>query len=98
MEATEYIKTHDHLIWLQMIAKEYRTFIDRIRQEGEYFVVQGIGYTARGDGKVFYLNSHRPIKTSFILEGMLDALRSVEEEIKEIKTSLKSVQVELEDD
>ena len=35
--------------WLEGIAKEYRAMIDRINSEQDYFKVEKIAYTARGD-------------------------------------------------
>ena len=45
--------------WLEGIAKEYREMIDRIHAEKEYFRVEKIAYTARGDMRYFDLNCGR---------------------------------------
>jgi len=81
--------------WLEGIAKEYRAMIDHINVEKEYFRVEKIAYTARGDMQYFDLNSHRTIPGHYIADGLKEALIGIDEEIKQIKKELKEINIEL---
>ena len=94
MKAEEYIDSYRKLSWLQGIIRDYREHIALIERHGDNFVVQGIGYSARGDG-VMYLNSHRSIQPGFILDALKDALQGVEQEYEDLKRDLEIVEVEL---
>ena len=58
--------------WLEGIAEEYRKMIDRIHAEKEYFRVEKIAYTARGDMRYLDLNCHRTIPYHYIADGLQD--------------------------
>ena len=94
MKAEEYIDAYRKLSWLQGIIRDYREHIDLVERHGDNFVVQGIGYSARGEG-VIHFNSHRSIKPGFILDALKDALQRVEKEYDDLKRYLESVVVGL---
>ena len=81
--------------WLQGIAKEYREMIDRIHAEKEYFRVEKIAYTARGDMRYLDLNCHRTIPYHYIAEGLQEALAGIDEEIKQLKAELEAINIEV---
>ena len=95
MKASEYFEHHNHLVWLQDIAKDYREQIDLMEREGDSFVIYAILYSARDDGRSMKINPHRPIDPRFILDGLRDALHAVENEIADLKEKLNKVFVEL---
>lgn len=81
--------------WLQGIAKEYREMIDRIHAEKEYFRVEKIVYTARGNMQYLDLNCHRTIPGHYIADGLKEALLGIDEEIKQLKAELEEMNIEL---
>ena len=81
--------------WLQCIAKEYREMIDRIHAEQEYFRVEKIAYTARGDMQYLDLNCHRTIPGHYIADGLKEALVGIDEEIKQLKAELGAINIEV---
>ena len=81
--------------WLESIAKEYREMIDRINSEQEYFRVEKIAYTARGDMQYLDLNCHRTIPAHYIADGLKEALIGIDEEIKQLKAELEAINIEL---
>ena len=94
MKAEEYIDSYRKLSWLQGIIRDYREHIALMEKHGDDFVVQGIGYSARGEG-VIHFNSHRSIQPGFILDALKDALQRVEQEYEDLKRDLERVEVEL---
>ena len=52
--------------------------IDRIHAEKDYFRVEKIAYTARGDMQYLDLNCHRTIPSHYIAEGLQEALDGIE--------------------
>jgi len=95
MKAEKYNEMVNHLHWLEGIAERYDEHIKLIEHEYKYYTVQSIGYTARGEGRVFDINPHRPIPLSYIYKGLSEVLSSVNKEIKELHEQLKEVIVEL---
>lgn len=81
--------------WLESIAKEYRAMIDRINAEQEYFRVEKIAYTARGDMRYLDLNCHRTIPGHYIADGLKEALTGIDEELKQLKAELEAINIEL---
>ena len=81
--------------WLEGIAKDYRSMIDRINSEKDYFKVEKIWYTARGDMQHLDLNCHRTIPGHYIADGLKEALIGIDEEIKQLKAELEAINVEL---
>jgi hypothetical protein len=81
--------------WLEGIAEEYRAMIDRINAEQEYFRVEKIAYTARGDMQYLDLNCHRTIPGHYIADGLKEALIGIDEEIKQLKAELEAINIEL---
>ena len=81
--------------WLEEIAKEYRTMIDRINAEKDYFRGEKIAYTARGDMQYLDLNCHRTIPGHYIADGLKEALTGIDEEIKQLKAELEAINIEL---
>jgi hypothetical protein len=80
--------------WLESIAKEYREMIDLIQREQEYFRVEKIAYTARGDMQYFDLNCHRTIPGRYIADGLKAALIGIDEELKQLKEELEEINIE----
>jgi len=81
--------------WLDGIAKEYRAMINRINAEQDYFKVEKIAYTARGDMQYLDLNCHRTIPGHYISDGLKEALTGIDEELKQLKAELKEMNIEL---
>ena len=81
--------------WLEGIAKEYRAMIDRINAEKDYFRVEKIAYTARGDMQYLDLNCHRTIPGHYIADGLKEALIGIDEELKQLKAELEAINIEL---
>lgn len=81
--------------WLKRIAKDYRKMIDRIHAERDYFKVEKIAYTARGDMQYLDFNCHRTIPSHYIAEGLQETLAGIEDEIKQIETEMKAIGIEL---
>ena len=81
--------------WLEEIAKDYRAMIDRINREKDYFKVNKIAYTARGDMQYLDLNCHRTIPGHYIADGLKEALTGIDEELKQIKVELEGMNIEL---
>lgn len=78
-----------HYKWLCDIAHEYKSMIDCIEREKEYFVIHGLTYSARGDVTTFNINPHKTIPYSYIKDGLSAALANVEKEIAEKEIELK---------
>ena len=81
--------------WLEEIAKDYRAMINRINAEKDYFRVEKIAYTARGDMQYLDLNCHRTIPWHYIADGLKEALIGIDEEIKQLKAELEAINIEL---
>jgi hypothetical protein len=81
--------------WLEKIAKDYRAMIDRIDREQDYFKVEKIEYTARGDMQYLDLNCHRTIPGRYIADGLKEALIGIDADIKQIKAELEEMNIEL---
>lgn len=81
--------------WLEGIAKKYLEMICRIQAEKEYFRVESIAYTARGDIQHLDLNCHRTIPNHYIEEGLRDALVGINKEIKQLKAELEAINIEV---
>ena len=81
--------------WLEEISKNYRAMINRINAELDYFRVEKIAYTARGDMRYFDLNCHRTIPAHYIADGLKETLTSIDEELKQLKAELEAINIEL---
>lgn len=77
--------------WLTKIAKEYKKYINLIEQEKEFFVVNGIKFSARGPVEDMEINPHMTIPNEYILEGLKDALAKVQREIDFIDDVLRPI-------
>ena len=75
--------------WLEKIKQDYLDMIARIEREGEYFIVRGIVFSARGDTEKFDINPHRSINSRFISEGLMGAVRKLDEEISQLKEDIE---------
>ena len=80
---------------LESIAKEYEEMIDRINAEQNYFTVEKIAYSARGDTRYLNLNCHRTIPGHYIADGLKEALTGIDEELKQLKAELEGMNIEL---
>jgi hypothetical protein len=78
-----------HYKWLCDIAREYKSMIDCIKREKEFFIIYGFSYSARSDIRTFKVNPHRTIPYSFIKDGLSAALADIEKEIAEEEKELK---------
>lgn len=81
--------------WLAGIAKEYQAMINRINAEQDCFRVEKITYTARSDTKYLDLNCHRSIPAHYIINGLKEALIGINKELKQLKTELEAMNIEL---
>ena len=79
----------NHYKWLSDIAARYHSMIQLIESEKDFFTIYGFSYAARGDVSLFNVNPHRTIPNSYIKQGLEDAVRGIEQEIKELETELK---------
>ena len=70
MKSAEYFDKVRHLEWLEAILRDYNENIDLIHREQDNFVVQGIRFTARGNGEVMNISSHYSIPYGYILNGL----------------------------
>ena len=75
--------------WLEKIKQDYLDIIDRIEREGDYFIVRGIVFSARGDIENFDINSHRSIDSRFIHDGLMEAVQKLDEEISQLKEDIE---------
>ena len=95
MKSQDYIRYLRHLEWLKYISKQYEEHLSFMEREKSHYTVQGIVYTARGEGCTFQCNPHRPIPAQDIYEGLTKAIRDVNAEIEDLERKLKQVTVEL---
>ncbi len=77
--------------WLIKIAKDYKKHIKLIEQEKEFFVVNGIKFSARGPVEDMEINPHMTIPYEYILEGLKDALAKVRREIDFIEDVFRPI-------
>lgn len=77
------------LNWLKRIKDEYESILSTIKNERKYFTITGISYTACGDEQVVDINPHFSIDTRFVHDGLVDAIKKLEEEIKRIKKEIE---------
>ncbi len=77
--------------WLIKIAKDYKKHIKLIEQEKEFFVVNGIKFSARGPVEDMEINPHMTIPYEYILEGLKDALAKVQREIDFIEDVFRPI-------
>ena len=82
-------KQVDKLHWLEEIASNYRTMINRINVEKDYFIVTSIEYECRNDGERLNINPHRTIPFGFIRDGLIVAHDNIEKEIAELKRQIE---------
>lgn len=88
-EITEKYALVKRLNWLKRIKDEYESLLSTIKNEKEYFTITGISYTARGDEQDVEINPHFSIDTRFVHDGLIDAIKKLEEEIKRIKKEIE---------
>jgi hypothetical protein len=87
-EEKQMLIKHD---WLIKIAKDYKKHIKLIEQEKEFFVVNGIKFSARGPVEDMEINPHMTIPYEYILEGLKDALAKVRREIDFIEDVFRPI-------
>ena len=76
---------------MQRIAKEYRSMIELIDSEKNYFRVDGMTYRARSDSRKFEINSrYAPISPEIIKKGLQSALDELEKKILSYREELKA--------
>ena len=95
MKSTEYIEQIRKLEWMESVERLYSEYLNRMDKEKENFVIQSIGFTARGDGEKMQINPHFPIPYNYICAGLNAARVALNDEIKELRGKLKTVSVEL---
>lgn len=81
--------------WLLDIADKYRQMIACMEREQEYFRLHSLEYSARGDVRKFDINCHRSIPVKYLIEGLGVALSGIEEEMKQLKSKLDAINVEV---
>ena len=75
---------------MQRIANEYRSMIELIDSEKDYFCVDGMSYRARCDGRNFEFNSYyAPIPPTMIRDALQSALDTLDAKISAYKKELK---------
>ena len=75
---------------MKAVANDYRNFIELIDRERDYFRVEEIIYSARGDNRKLNLNSYyAPIPYTVIRDGLQSALEKLEAEMSEMEKELK---------
>ena len=75
---------------MKQVADEYRKDIQLIDREKEYFKVEGITYSARGDSRELPLNPYyAPIPYTVIRDGLQAAMTNLEGEMSEMEKELK---------
>ena len=77
------------LHWLKRIKDEYESLLSKIKNEIRYFTITGLSYTARGDEQDVEINPHFSIDTKFVRDGLVDAVKKLDEEIKRLKKEIK---------
>ena len=77
------------LRWLEKIQEDYRILFDRIEREKEYFIVQALHFTARGDGEVVNFNPHRTIPYTYIRDGLWEVIVTLNKEIAELVAEIE---------
>ena len=95
MKSAEYLEKMRRLRWLNDIAEEYAKHIHLMEAEKEHYTIQAIHWSARGEGRVFQINTHYPIPAAAVYEGLNKALWTINEEIANLKEELKCPVVEL---
>lgn len=75
---------------MKQVADEYRKAIQLIDREKEYFKVESITYSARGDSRQLPLNPYyAAIPHTVIRDGLQAALTKLEAEMSEMEKELK---------
>lgn len=81
--------------WLEDILKDYKGHLELMDREKEHYTVQGISWSARGEGQWLRINPHRPFPASAIRRGLTEAIAAIEEEIAAKKAELQDTVVEI---
>lgn len=95
MKYEEIEKMVSEYCWLRDIADNYRRMIACMEREQEYFRLYSLEYSARGDVEKFDINSHRSIPVKYLIEGLGVALSGIEEEMKQLKSKLDALNIEV---
>lgn len=95
MKYEEIEKMVSEYCWLRDIADNYRRMIACMEREQEYFRLYSLEYSARGDVEKFDINAHRSIPVKYLIEGLGVALSGIEEEMKQLKSKLDAINVEV---
>lgn len=95
MKYEEIEKMVSEYCWLRDIADNYRRMIACMEREQGYFRLYNLEYSARGDVEKFNINPHRSIPVKYLIEGLGVALSGIEEEIKQLKSKLDAINVEV---
>lgn len=85
-----------HYEWLCEIRASYKEHIELIRRERDYYTVDGIIYSARGDTRTLNINSHKSISPDIIQTGLADAVSKLDAEIREYAEKLKQAGIDVE--
>ena len=81
--------------WLKDIADNYRNMIATMEREKDCFRLYKFAYATRGDTEVFDINPHRSIPVSYLQAGINDALRGIEDEMRQLASELNKINIEL---
>lgn len=75
---------------MKAVANDYRKAIELINYEKDYFKVDDIIYSARGDSRKLNINSYyAPIPYTVIRDGLQAALDKLEAEMSKMEKELK---------
>ena len=94
MNSAIYIEKVRRLEWLRGIKENYDQSLRHFERAGDELVISAIHYNYHGPATMT-LNNHRSIPVRFITRGLASVLESIEQEISDLETELKSVTVEL---
>lgn len=81
------------LRWLEQIRFHYGQMLERIRcntKDGKcFFTIEGIHFSACGDGETFNLNPHRTIDPRHIADGLDEAIKALDAEIATLTATIE---------
>lgn len=88
-ELEEKFQQMRQLRWLEGIAEVYREHLSLIDKNTDTYIIRGISYSCRGEGRMIESNPHRPIPAKYLRDGMAEALGNLEREIANLKSEIE---------